>query len=147
MGLIPGYAQCLRRLIVMKKYFRAVPLIVFLAWGPASAQILLDGEWAARYHEDQPERIPGPELGDYLGMPINDAARLRAESWDAVAPDSAGGAMPGALLPYILSRPSGFAHLVGEESGNAAGGRDPQLPSDYSQNRTIWMDGRPHPPA
>ena len=34
-------------------------------------------------HEDQPERVPGPELGDFLGIPINDAARLRATAWDA----------------------------------------------------------------
>src|SRR5665213_4432215 len=73
----------LRWLTHMKKCFRVVPVIAFLAWGSASAQILLDGEWAARYHEDQPERIPGPELGDYLGLPINDAARLRAESWNS----------------------------------------------------------------
>src|SRR4029077_19108103 len=49
----------------------------------ARAQILLDGEWASQFHEDQPERLPGPDLGDYLGLPINDAARLRAESWNA----------------------------------------------------------------
>src|SRR5437870_13119846 len=24
------------------------------------------GEWAPRFHEDEPERVPGPELGDYL---------------------------------------------------------------------------------
>src|SRR5262245_14805221 len=34
------------------------------------------GEWAPRFHEDEPERVPGPELGDYLGIPISDAARL-----------------------------------------------------------------------
>jgi len=34
-------------------------------------------------HEDEPERIPGPEIGDYLGLPINDAARMRADSWAA----------------------------------------------------------------
>src|SRR6266446_5849777 len=50
---------------------------------PAWAQIDLSGEWSARYHEDQEHRIPGPELGDYLGLPINDAARLKADSWDA----------------------------------------------------------------
>ena len=43
----------------------------------------LSGEWAPRFHEDQPERIPGPEIGDYLGLPINAAARLHADSWDA----------------------------------------------------------------
>ncbi len=41
------------------------------------------GEWAPRFHEDEPERVPGPELGDYLGIPINDAARMRANTWEA----------------------------------------------------------------
>ena len=50
---------------------------------PAIAQVDFVGEWAPRYHEDQPERIPGPALGDYLGIPVNDALRLRADSWDA----------------------------------------------------------------
>jgi hypothetical protein len=36
---------------------------------PASAQVSLVGEWSPRYHEDQPDRIPGPELGDYTGLP------------------------------------------------------------------------------
>ncbi len=44
---------------------------------PLFGQYDLTGEWGARYHEDQAERIPGPELGDYLGLPITDAARLR----------------------------------------------------------------------
>jgi len=42
---------------------------------PAAAQVELSGVWQPRYHEDFPERIPGPELRDYLGLPINDAAR------------------------------------------------------------------------
>jgi len=50
---------------------------------PAAAQLDPSGEWAPLFHEDQPERIPGPEIGDYLGLPINDAARLRADTWDA----------------------------------------------------------------
>ena len=49
----------------------------------AKGQILLAGEWTPQFHEDQTERLPGPDLGDYLGLPINDAARLRAESWNA----------------------------------------------------------------
>jgi hypothetical protein len=51
--------------------------------GAASAQIDLSGEWAPRFYEDQPERVPGPDLGDYLGIPISDAARWRAEAWSA----------------------------------------------------------------
>ena len=50
---------------------------------PAPGQVLLAGEWTPQFHEDQTERLPGPDLGDYLGLPINDAARLRAESWNA----------------------------------------------------------------
>ena len=50
---------------------------------PARAQVDLTGEWEVRFHEDLVERIEGPPVGDYLGLPINEAARLRAESWDA----------------------------------------------------------------
>ena len=50
---------------------------------PARAQVSLVGEWSPRYHEDQPDRIPGPELGDYTGLPLTDGARLAADSWDA----------------------------------------------------------------
>ncbi|HKF66249.1 MAG TPA: hypothetical protein VKB36_06965, partial [Vicinamibacterales bacterium] len=50
---------------------------------PAFAQVSLVGEWSPRYHEDQPDRIPGPELGDYTGLPLTDGARLAADSWDA----------------------------------------------------------------
>ena len=58
--------------------------ILLLASAPAGfSQVDFTGEWAPAYHEDAPERLPGPELGDYLGIPINDAARLRADSYDA----------------------------------------------------------------
>jgi hypothetical protein len=49
----------------------------------AFAQIDLAGEWVPQYHEDQPERLAGPDLGDYAGLPINDAARAMAEAWNA----------------------------------------------------------------
>ena len=47
----------------------------------ARAQTDLSGSWGLRYHEDFPERIPGPELVNYLGLPINEAARQWALSW------------------------------------------------------------------
>src|SRR6266849_2754222 len=49
----------------------------------AFAQVDFSGLWATRIHEDQEERSPGGPLGDYTGYPLNDAARLRADSWDA----------------------------------------------------------------
>src|ERR1700690_1979787 len=51
--------------------------------GPAFAQVDLAGLWGQKMHEDFPERLGGPEIGDYTGMPINDQARMRADSWDA----------------------------------------------------------------
>ncbi len=113
---------------------------------PAFGQLDLSGSWNPQFSEDQPERIPGPDLVDYLGIPINAEARQWALSWD---PDRL-------TLPehqcqvhtaaYIYRGP--LALRIWEE-------RDPQTQeliaihnytSTYEQNRTIWMDGRPHPP-
>src|SRR4051794_27735712 len=71
----------------MSKRARVGVAVWLLALGlgvrPAMAQVDFSGEWAPRFHEDQPERVPGPELGDYLGLPISDTARLRADNWKA----------------------------------------------------------------
>src|SRR5512138_2185861 len=62
----------------------AVGLVLLLgAAPPVSAQIDLSGIWAPVFHEDQPERIPGPDIGDYAGLPITAAARMRGETWNA----------------------------------------------------------------
>src|SRR5688500_10474673 len=60
----------------------AVAALAVCTAAPAHAQADFSGVWQPRYHEDFPERIPGPELKDYLGLPINDAARQFADSWD-----------------------------------------------------------------
>ncbi|MBI4263768.1 MAG: hypothetical protein HY657_05300 [Acidobacteria bacterium] len=57
-------------------------LVLFAVSPPASAQEDMSGFWNGLFHEDQPERIPGPSLGDYLGLPINDEGRAFAEAWD-----------------------------------------------------------------
>src|SRR6188508_1863055 len=49
----------------------------------AFAQMDMSGEWLQRFYEDQPERGPGPSVGDYLGIPLNDDARLKADAWSA----------------------------------------------------------------
>src|SRR5947208_6790561 len=41
------------------------------------------GEWVVRNWQNRMERSTGPALGDYLGMPLNEAGRLRAETFDA----------------------------------------------------------------
>ena len=106
----------------------------------------LTGEWAPRFHEDQPERIPGPEIGDYLGIPINEAARLHADSWDAsilTLPEHQCKPHPSDYSPR------GPANLrIWKEIDTAS----QQLIAYHTHiswqapERTIWMDGRPHPP-
>src|SRR5438046_148485 len=43
----------------------------------------LAGEWTVRNWQSVMERGQGSALGDYLGIPLNDAGRLRAETFDA----------------------------------------------------------------
>jgi hypothetical protein len=125
---------------------RAVLIAAVLAGVPAPAQVLVSGDWLTLMHEDQPERAQGPDLGDYLGIPINDAARLRAESWDASRLTLQEHQCRVHIVPYIYFGP--LQVRIWEE-------KDPDTQqliaiknyiSTYEQTRTIWMDGRPHPP-
>jgi hypothetical protein len=57
--------------------------LMALTASAALGQIDLSGEWGQKMHEDGPERGAGPEIGDYTGLPVNDRARMQADSWDA----------------------------------------------------------------
>lgn len=121
--------------------------LAILALAPmASAQVDLTGNWNPQYLEDQPERIPGPELIDFGGIPLNDFGRKWALAW---APDRLGLQEHQCQVhtaAYIYRGP--LALRIWEE-------RDPQTQnlvaihqytSTYEQHRTIYMDGRAHPP-
>jgi hypothetical protein len=69
-----------RRLGILLIY---LVIAVLAASHIASAQVDLGGEWGQKMHEDAPERGAGPEIGDYTGLPINDADRMRGDTWDA----------------------------------------------------------------
>ena len=72
---------CVRRTLVAG----AAALFTMLLSVPSSAQANLSGVWnnLGILNEDWPDRLPGPELGDYAGLPVNDAVRARADAWDA----------------------------------------------------------------
>ena len=132
----------------MTRSFVAAVWIAGIVLGsvPASAQVLLSGNWIPyRTHEDEQDRGPGPDLGDYLGLPINDAARLFADSWDASRLTLQEHQCRVHVAPYIYRGPLNLR--IWEE-------KDPETQqviaikhyiSTYEQTRTIWMDGRPHP--
>ena len=113
---------------------------------PASAQTDFSGEWAERITEDSYERSGGPPLGDYQGIPLNDAGRMKADSHDHSEWS----------LPEFQCRPH-----PGPYQWRALGGVritkeiDPvsreltSLHVEYlrSLERVIYLDGRPHPPS
>jgi glyoxylase-like metal-dependent hydrolase (beta-lactamase superfamily II) len=127
--------------------FIGAGVLLLIAVGPGSvfAQVDLSGEWSARYHEDQEHRIPGPELGDYTGLPINDAARLKADSWDA--------SILSLREHQAKPHPSTYS-LRGPANIRITKAFDPvtqdtiayELFGTFGQaTRMIWLDGRPHP--
>jgi hypothetical protein len=123
-----------------------------LSWGLATAffasaqQIDLSGNWSPRMHEDQLERGPGPELGDYLGIPINDAARLRAESWSPSRLTMPEQQCRVHISPYIYRGPLELRIWLEKDPETQQVIAIRNYISTYEQNRSIWMDGRPHPP-
>jgi hypothetical protein len=121
-------------------------LLTVLVSAPAVAQVSLEGEWVGRYQEDFMDRVPGPDYGDYTGLPINEAARFYADSWDIARGSVPEHQCQAYNAPHIYRGPLQF-RLWNE--------RDPdtqeivayqQYLGTYEQRRTIWMDGRPHPP-
>ena len=126
----------------------AAGLIVFallLTGFPAFAQVDFSGEWAPRFYEDQPERVPGPELGDYLGLPINASARMRADTWSASL----------LTLPEWQCRPHsadyiwrGPSNLIVTKQVDPVSREITAIHAEWlrSVDRPIYLDGRPHPP-
>jgi len=113
---------------------------------PAFAQMSLVGEWSPRYHEDQPDRIPGPELGDYTGLPLTDGARLAADSWDASRLTLREHQCKVHNGPYILHGPIQFRFSEERDLRTQQLIAIHEYLNTYEQERTIWMDGRSHPP-
>ncbi len=118
--------------------------LIFSFTGLAHAQGIF-GHWDPIMHEDQEERIPGPFVGDYAGLPVNDAARLRADSWQ-----------PSLLtLPEHQCKPHpstyGFRGVGNLYIWQELDPKSLELIKIgthirwQAQRREIWMDGRPHP--
>jgi hypothetical protein len=110
---------------------------------PAFSQVDLSGSWQPAPAE---ESLGNPDLVDYTGLPINDAARQWALSWDPDRLSLQEHQCQVHTAAYIYGGPHRLR--IWEE-------RDPQTQnlvalhnyiSTYEQNRTVWMDGRAHPP-
>ena len=118
--------------------------LLLLTLVPAFAQVDFSGEWAPRFHEDQMERVPGPELGDYLGLPLSTAGRMRADAWSASL----------LTLPEWQCRPHSADYIWRGPSNLRVSKEVNPITREViawhaewlrSVDRQIWMDGRAHP--
>jgi len=127
-----------------KKCFVLV-LLLAACVTPALAQVDFSGEWFSIPYEDPMDRRGGPEIGDYTGLPINDANRMRGDTHD---PSSF-------ALPEWQCRPHGvdwitfglsdmrMDKVIDPTTGRLLAWHLHWLRSAY--DRYIWIDGRPPP--
>ncbi len=141
-----GTSRIGRQNVVQSTCMKTLAAILLATVLPASAQLDLSGVWVPVFHEDQPERIPGPALADFVGLPVNDAARKWALAWDPDRLTAQEHQCQVHTAAYIYRGP--LLLRVWDErdlqTQNIVAQR--QYINNYEQNRTIYLDGRPHPP-
>jgi len=117
--------------------------VTFFAPVAVFAQVDLSGYWGNRPHEDNMARGPGLEVGEYEGYPLNISGRMKAYSWD------------GAVVANPERQCIPLSIMTANSSFRMWKDVDPisqreiawRIRIDFqAQQRTIWMDGRPHPP-
>jgi hypothetical protein len=125
-------------------YFLSALLLSSLSY---SQVVDFSGDWTPLFHEDAPDRLPGPAFGDFSGMPLSDEGRMRGDSYD---PNRI------SVVTELQCRPHGADYSMrGLANLRITRGFDPSTQQVVSFNtriafrgmeRTIWLDGREHPP-
>ena len=113
---------------------------------PWSAGTDFSGSWRPKQLVTESQTAAG-DLADFGGIPLNDAARVYALSWPASRQTVKQHQCMGYVTPYFWYAPANYR--IWEE-------RDPftqrlvawRFYGQIAQgDRTVYMDGRPHPPA
>src|SRR5881296_2460935 len=108
----------------------------------------ISGEWSLTSNED-PGALGGlgqPPLGDYLGIPFNDAGRMRADT----TAESIWGTPEYQCRPHSAPhqwRGLGGARILKEQDPQTREVKAYHIQFMRSLDWPIYMDGRPHPPA
>jgi hypothetical protein len=108
-------------------------------------EIDFSGNWANRLHEDWVERAPGPHIGDYSGLPINDEARAVADAYQVSMQNMPERQCILYTSQYIVMGPQ---NLRIEAERDPIGGSVIAWHMSGTVDRpphTIWLDGRPRP--
>jgi len=132
--------------MTMTRSFLAAAVVVLVSAAPSFAQVSFVGDWTGRYHEDQPDRVPGEEPGDFSGIPLNDAARRFGDAWDVARHSVLEHQCAPYTLPYMFFGPNQFRIWEERQPDTQELTAIQMFLGTYQQRRTIWMDGRPHPP-
>jgi hypothetical protein len=123
--------------------FHLAAVMLVLAAAPALAQVDFSGEWTPVRSMDNTE---DPWVGDWVGLPLNEEGRLRAEGWDASL----------LSLPEYQCRPHGWAYIYrGPTQLRISKEVDPFTREvvayhpewHQSTNMPVYLDGRERPPA
>ncbi len=124
--------------------FLLVILVGVISSGPLFGQIDLSGEWSNLTHEDVNHR-QSVEIGDYAGLPLTEAGRFKAESWDeAVLATHERQCIPHVVTYAMRGQPGNMriSKLDDPDTGQILAYT---IHGTYGRPRTIWMDGRAHP--
>src|SRR5262245_58233967 len=104
----------------------------------------LAGEW--RLDNNEQDTTAQPPLGDYLGIPFNDAGRMRSDT----TAESIWGTPEYQCRPHSAPhqwRGLGGARILKEQDPLTRNISVYHIQFMRSLDRPVFMDGRPHPPA
>src|SRR6187397_157913 len=135
----------------MKKVLLAVLAVTVFAGVRGSAQPArpaiapdIAGEW--RLDNNEQDTTAQPPLGDYLGIPFNDAGRMRSDT----TAESIWGTPEYQCRPHSAPhqwRGLGGARILKEQDPLTRNVSVYHIQFMRSLDRPVFMDGRPHPPA
>ena len=129
---------------------KRLDLVVALALSPVSiafAQVDFTGAWdhpGLFGQEDFNDRGSGPEIGDFMGLPLNEAGVRKAESYSGSwlsVPEHQCTPHPAA---YQLWGPNTLV-VTSEYDRVRRVTEAIRLDGTFGIDRVVWMDGRPHP--
>src|SRR5580658_10531519 len=107
----------------------------------------ISGTWKLGGHQDGDYITAGGSLVDYGGIPLNEAGRLFALAWPASRQTVRMEQCAGYTIPYAFYSPGNYRFWEERDPHNQRLIAIHMYFQTSEVNRTIWMDGRPHPPA
>src|SRR6202049_654987 len=129
---------------------------IVLSSGPAFGQgqayrplgVDFSGYWSQFVrHQDAGLGTAAGDLVDYGGIPLSEAGRLYALAWSVSRLTSPQQQCVGYVNPYVFVAPGYFRIWEERDSYTQDLIAIKMRPYAAMPDRTIWMDGRPHPPA